>query len=144
AHRGPKGDLLATPGVNEALLDGKLVGIARQILGSDEIFYAGDGSFTVNGTQHGFHKDNADRNDPAAPDWRDPYTILRFGIYLQDHMFHSGGLNLRIGSHTKVSLTEGRNIAVRSRIGDVVVWSLRTTHSGNATQVIFPWWMHPE
>jgi hypothetical protein len=144
AYDGPKGDLLSTPGLNEVLLDGRLVRIAQAILGRDEIMYAGDGSFTINAVQHGYHKDNADREDSAAPDWQDPYTVLRFGIYLQGHLLHSGGLNLRVGSHNTTSLTEGRNIYVRSCVGDVVVWSLRTSHSGNATQLLFPCWIHPD
>jgi hypothetical protein len=144
AYEGPKGDVLSTPGINETLLGGRLVRIARQLLGTDEILYAGDSGFTVNSPQHGFHKDNADRDDPAAPDWRTRYTVLRFGIYLQDHLFHSGGVNVRAGSHNTTSLAEGKNIYLRTALGDVAVWSLRASHSGNATQLLFPWWIHPE
>ena len=121
-----------------------MVQIAREILGSDEILYGGDSSFTINGVQHGFHKDNADRDDPAAPDWRERYTLLRFGLYLQDHRHHSGGLNLRIGSHNTTSLTKGKNIYLRTGIGDIAVWNLRASHSGNATLLSFPWWVDPD
>jgi hypothetical protein len=102
--------------------------------------YAGDSSFTINSKQHGFHKDNADRNDPNAPDWQSRYTILRFGIYLQDHETYTGGLNLRVGSHEQASLQTGRNVYVRNRLGDLAVWSLRMTHSGNGDLRTWPTW----
>ncbi|TWD84137.1 hypothetical protein FB561_5312 [Kribbella amoyensis] len=132
------GDLLANPRLREVLTDGNFVKIARQVLGQDEIVYAGDSAFTVNGVQRGFHKDNADRVDPNAPDWNGKYTILRFGIYLQDHYRHTGGLNLRHRSHNTPDLTVGNNVYVRTRVGDVAVWSLRTTHSGNGMLLRFP------
>jgi hypothetical protein len=62
-----------------------------------------------------------------TPDWHGRYTALRFGIYLQDHTTHTGGLNLRDRSHNTVSLTTGRTIYLQSAVGDVVVWRLRTT-----------------
>jgi hypothetical protein len=86
---------------------------------------------------------------PTAPTprhWtgRGLYTLLRFGIYLQDHSKHTGGLNLRTKSHNTTSLTYGKNIHVKTRVGDVGVWSLRTTHSGNGTLVRWPREVHPE
>jgi hypothetical protein len=132
------GDLLANPRLREVLTDGNLVEIARQILGDDKIVYAGDSAFTINRMQRGFHKDNADRVDPNAPDWNGRYTILRFGMYLQDHYRHTGGLNLRHQSHNTPDLSVGKNIYVRTRVGDVAVWSLRTSHSGNGTLLKFP------
>jgi hypothetical protein len=139
------GDLLANPKINHVMTDGRLVQIAQKILGSDEIVYGGDSAFTVNSSQHGFHKDNVDRTDPNGPDWQNGrYTMLRFGIYLQDHHKHTGGLNLRHASHNTVSLKEGKNIYVRSKVGDVAVWSMRTSHSGNGTLLRFPPWTSPD
>ena len=97
------GDLLSNPLLRDVLLDGRLVGIASQLLGSDQIVYAGDSSFTINSGQHGYHKDNADRTDKNAPDWQGRYTILRFGIYLQDHTEHTSGLNLRVRSQARAA-----------------------------------------
>jgi hypothetical protein len=138
--RGHGGDLLSNPRMRRALTDGRMVDVARKLLGSDEIVYAGDSSFTINSKQHGFHKDNADRNDAKAPDWQSRYTILRFGIYLQDHEKYTGGLNLRVGSHEQASLQTGKNVYVRNRLGDLVVWSLRMTHSGNGDLRLWPNW----
>lgn len=135
----PGGDLLARPGLRSALTDGVMIGIAKKILRSDQIWYGGDSAYTINSNSHGWHKDNADRRDGKAPDWRSDYTQLRFGIYLQDHTRHTSGLNLRKGSHNvKPPSSEGENIYVKTRIGDVGVWSMRITHSGNGTLLRFP------
>jgi hypothetical protein len=143
ASTGPKGDLLSNPGLRNVLVDGRLVEIAGEVLGSSDILYAGDSSVTIGTQQHGYHKDNADRTDPNAPDWLGRYTILRFGVYLQDHRWHTGGLNLRPGSQNTTSLSEGDNVYVRTGVGDVAVWSLRISHSGNASLLAFPWWVAP-
>lgn len=132
ASVGPKTDLFANDNLRSVITDGRLVSIARQLLQADDIVYAGDSSFSVGIPQRGYHKDNTDRNDPKAPDWQSKYTILRFGVYLQDHFNHTGGLNLRVGSHNVTDLTSGEHVYVRAREGDVVVWSLRTSHSANA------------
>ena len=140
------GDLLSNPYLNGILLDGRLVDIARQILGRDDVVYYGDGAIAIREGNPGWHKDNADRKDPDAPDWASPYTQLRFGVYLQDHHRHSGGLNVRVGSHETVSHTEGRPIQLRTKVGDVGVWSMRITHSAAAT--LLKWWpgrdRHPD
>jgi hypothetical protein len=141
--RGP-GDLLSNPLMRDTLLDGNFVAIARKLLGSEDIWYAGDSSFTINSGQRGFHKDNVDRKDPQGPDWKGRYTILRFGIYLQDHWSHTGGLNLRAKSHNTTDHAYGKNVYVRTRVGDIAVWSMRTTHSGNGVLLKFPRWVHPE
>jgi len=125
ASRGQGRDLLCNPRLRRVLTDGRLVDIARQLLRQEEILYSGD-------------------TDPDAPDWQGRYTLLRFGIYLQDHSKHTGGLNLRAKSHNTTSLTYGKNVYVKTRVGDVGVWSLRTTHSGNGTLVRWPREVHPE
>jgi hypothetical protein len=131
ASRGYGGDLLANGRLRSVITDGRMVAVARRLLDTEDLFYGGDSSFTINGTQKGWHKDNADRVDPNAPDWADRYTQLRFGIYCQDHSEHTGGLNLRIGSHEMCNTTEGENLYVKTRPGDLAVWSMRITHSGN-------------
>jgi hypothetical protein len=137
-HHAPR-DLLSNPDMRDVLVDGRLVEISRKILGRDDIVYYGDSSFTIIPGIPGYHKDNADRHDPKAPDWQnEPYTQLRFGIYCQDHYRHSGGLNLRERSHNTTSMTKGKTVYLRTRVGDVGVWSLRTTHSGGGILLKFP------
>lgn len=125
------------------LTDGRMVAVAKTLLGTDDILYGGDSSFTINGTQRGFHKDNADRHDPKAPDWAGRYTQLRFGIYCQDHSRHTGGLNLRVGSHNFKNTTEGKNHYVKIKPGDLAVWSMRISHSGNGMLLKLPYVHYP-
>ncbi|MDQ3072896.1 MAG: hypothetical protein M3Q97_06510 [Bacteroidota bacterium] len=111
--------------------DDRILKIVTDILG-DKPVYFGDSSFLIDNKQWGFHKDNADRYDEKSPDWLTPYTILRCGIYLQDHTKQSGGLLLRDKSHKTTSINEGKAFNVPVEMGDLVIWSLKTTHSGNA------------
>src|SRR3954464_10997710 len=72
-----RADLLSHPGLRKALLDDRVLGIAAQILGDTPVYY---GDSTANLGQHafGFHKDNADRDDANAPDWKGKYSQIRF------------------------------------------------------------------
>jgi len=134
AQRGKhKGDLLSNPYMNRIMLDGKMADIARQILDREDLVYYGDTAIAIRPGSPGWHKDNADRRDANAPDWKSDYTQLRFGVYLQDHYKHSGGLNVRRGSHNIPDFTTGEVVHLRSRIGDIGVWSMRITHSAAGT-----------
>ena len=42
---------------------------------------------------------------------------------------------LRDGSHKRTSLKDGKPLAVPSEVGDLVGWSLRTTHAGFAARL---------
>jgi hypothetical protein len=139
AHQGKhSGDLLSHPALSSVINDGRMLDVAKQILDRDDIVYYGDSAVAIREGVPGFHKDNADRTDPKAPDWQSPYTQIRFGIYLQDHYRHSGGLNVREGSHNKVNTTEGRVRQLRTRVGDLGVWSMRTSHSAAGTILRWP------
>ncbi len=108
----------------------------------------------------------SDRFDPHGEDWSGRYPILRMGLYCEDHLHHSGGLSVRAGSHTLVPmpplarlsfavtgvaykriprlgvwkhamLWHGRPRHVGTRVGDVAVWNLRTTHTGHSVRTRF-------
>jgi hypothetical protein len=78
-----------------------------------------------------------------GPDWCGKYDIIKFAIYPQDHSRHSGGLNLRRGSHNTTLLDGhpklvGQNRYMNTRVGDVIVWNMRATHSGTGFLLKFP------
>lgn len=51
---------------------------------------------------------------------------------------------MRVGSHDKVNTTEGRVRQLRTRAGDVSVWSMRISHSAAATILRWPFnYVHP-
>jgi hypothetical protein len=137
-----EGDLLSNPRLRGLLLDDRILSIASQILGQTPIYFGESvARFTWSGP--GWHRDNVDRDDPKAPDWQGRYTIIKFGIYPQDHSRHSGGLNIREKSHLLPGIDGppeqvGRNRYMASEPGDVLVWTLRTTHSARGYQLKFP------
>ena len=136
----PVGDIVGREGIGQLVLDDRLLAIARQLVGRDDLVYFGDSGVMVGGRGRGFHKDNTCRDDPSHADWLTPYTLVRFGIYLQDHAEHSGGVKVRRGSHLSADVTTGEIVDVPTTTGDVVVWSLRTTHSGHAMRLRgLPW-----
>ncbi|EWT01587.1 hypothetical protein N865_09900 [Intrasporangium oryzae NRRL B-24470] len=139
-----RGGELATGPLLHVLTDGRMVAVAKKLLGVDRVLYGGDSSATINGVIRAWHKDNTDREDSEAPDWDDRYTQLRFGIYLQDHTQHTGGLNLKLGSHDRCDLSSGETIYVKNEPGDLLVWSMRMTHSGAGTLLKDPTARFPE
>ncbi len=134
-----RGDLLCNPYLNDlTVLNSKIINVVTEILGETPL-YIGDSSISFNDLAMSLHKDNPDRFNGSAPDWRSPYTVLRMGIYLQDYESFSGGLILRNRSHNFLSRWKGRIINVKTKPGDLVIWNLRTTHSGNARRYkLFP------
>ena len=118
------------------MLDDRILEIARTVLHSDDLIYFGDSSYQIGTGLRGFHRDNIDRTDLRRPDWKGEYKLIRLGIYLQDHKIYSGGLKVRERSHINES---GKVVFVGTEVGDVVVWNLKTIHSGNAVRLkLFP------
>jgi len=128
---GHLGDVLSNSLLNKLLYDVRLIDIFKNMLPGQPVYF-GDGNFLLDNKDYGFHKDNPDRNDPNGPDWEGDYNIFRAGIYLQNHAKYSGGVLLRDKSFKSISTRVGKSFNVPIEPGDVAVWNLRTTHSGNA------------
>lgn len=129
-----KGDLLSKEKLFSVLLDDRILNVARAVLGSNDIVYFGDSSYQIGTGLRGFHRDCLDRTDLSAPDWQSEYTLIRVGIYLQNHKDYSGGLKVKQGSHVNA---DGKVVFIDNEVGDVATWSLKTIHSGNAVR--FKW-----
>lgn len=133
-----KGDLLSSKLLSKVITDSRILTIFKECLGQDEIFYFGDSSFSFNAGGTKFHKDSKDREKKDSQEFKDKnYSLLRLGIYLQDHSQHSKGLSLRADSHLEHSVKKGKIINFKSEIGDIVIWKLTTTHAGNTEIVSF-------
>jgi hypothetical protein len=109
----------------------ELLEAARAILNTTELLYWGDSSVQFGEGGRGFHKDNVERHDASHDDWKGDYALIRCGFYCQDHAHHSGGLKVRLGSHNIANHLDGKMLDVPSSYGDLVVWNMRLTHSGN-------------
>jgi hypothetical protein len=111
----------------------------RALLEVDAPLYYGDSSVQYGEAARGFHKDNVDRYDGSKDDWQGEYPLIRCGFYCQDHGEYSGGLKVRVGSHNIATHLKGQMLDVASRFGDLVMWNMRLTHSGNNKRTrIFP------
>ncbi len=143
-HCASGGGELATAPLKHVLADGRMASVAKKLLHTDRVLYGGDSSATINGVIRAWHKDNTDRLDPEAPDWDDRYTQLRFGIYLQDHTEHTGGLNLKVGSQDICDLESGPTLYCQNKPNDLLVWSMRISHSGAGTLLKDPSARFPE
>lgn len=135
-----KGDLLSANQLSKLISDKRIIDIFKECTGSDKLVYFGDSTLSYNTSLSGFHKDSKDRDNVDSIEFKDPeYSLLRLGVYLQDHSKHSKGLCLRSDSHLYHSIEKGKIINVKSEVGDVIVWKLTTTHSPNAEIIsLFP------
>ncbi|HST56602.1 MAG TPA: phytanoyl-CoA dioxygenase family protein [Solirubrobacteraceae bacterium] len=135
--RGCEGDLLSNPALRAALLDPRVLGTIGGLLGGEPTYF-GDSSVRIgrNG-ERGWHRDNVDRRRwRRGPDWHEgPYPLIRCGLYLQDQARHSGGLALRPGSNGPGLVRPTRPKLVAAQAGDLVVWELRTVHSGEVVRM---------
>lgn len=153
---GRKSDLMSHPELRPIMLDERVLSVARRILGSECVYFGWSTYFCNDpGVPH-MHNDA--KGDPSdlraknkAPPSKTDWPIIRIGIYLQDHSRHSGGLKVRDRSHNHYLLTRenirrvlhpgkghslrgfptGRLINIPSRPGDLVVFNMRTHHSGH-------------
>lgn len=126
----------------------ELVDVIKTVLHTEELVYYGDSSTQFDHAARGFHKDNTERYDANAQDWIGDYGIVRAAFYCEDHSRHSGGLKVRLSSHTldrcrstfdrnKISVHAGKAVDVASEFGDLVLWTMRLTHSGNFRKLRF-------
>jgi hypothetical protein len=134
------GDLLSAKFLSKIILDDRIINIYKEATGHENLVYFGDSVLSYNTSLSGFHKDSKDRQNKDSIEFKDKnYSLLRLGIYLQDHSEHSKGLCLRSDSHLHQSINKGKIINVKSEVGDVIIWKLTTTHSPNAEIIsLFP------
>lgn len=133
------GDLLSNPLLGNVITDPRIGRIVNALLPAEPVYF-GDSGWNTASTdriQMGFHKDNPDKANPDAPDWRTPYTVFTTGIYLQDSATFSGGVAVRDRSHNTLDTWFGRPVAVPAELGDYVIWSYRTSHTGYASRLRF-------
>jgi hypothetical protein len=129
-----KGDILAVrqlAATKHIFFQPELLESVRVVLGSRELVYWGDSSIQFGEAARGFHKDNVERADGSHDDWQGDYGLVRCGFYFQDHAGHSGGLKVRLSSHNIADHRTGKIADMATTFGDVVIWSMRLTHSGN-------------
>jgi len=141
AGRAHAGDMLSHPLLGGFALDDRVVSIAKALIRPPIVYFGEGGCNFQQDPPMRFHKDNTDRYDPDGPDWRGGFSLIRFGLYLQDHLRHSGGLAVQPGSHLIASRKAGPERYLGPGAGDLLVWDMRITHRGRAS--LFRWTRRP-
>lgn len=141
--RGPEGivryarcDVLSLPEVRHVILDRRLLAVIGELLDGTPTYF-GESVLRI-GTHGGraWHRDNADRvKRLGGLDWHDPYRVLRCGVYMQDQAHFSGGLAVRPRSNRPGPQVRALPLLVEAEPGDLVVWDLRTVHSGEVIRL---------
>ena len=123
---------------NHIVLEPRITKLINELF-NGQACYFGDSVAQIGTGTRGFHKDNVDRDDQSGPDWQSNYDVVRLGIYTQDTHSYSGGMQLRVKSHLVANRFKGRPMNMRIKKGDILIWKLTTTHSGNTLlPKIFP------
>ena len=157
-------DLLSEPLFRPLILDPRILGLARELIGP-RLVYCGDSKITIQNIRGRFHKDSspagvwpsAEGYDPFDPR-EGPYDVLRIMLYLQDHREFAGNLRVRRGSHGQPvvhhvtwprdvffwmsgrlrsfpGLPSGKRVNLNTAPGDVVAFNLRVSHGINAIRL---------
>jgi hypothetical protein len=142
-------DLIAFPELQSLWCDPRLVQIAKLLLGETITFF-GEASYQHEVFKPGerikgrhLHHDAKgtighlfNRQHEPTPE---PYPIIRFAMYLQDHANVSGGLKLVPGSHqinsANIKFEDFTYYDVPSLPGDVVVFCNKILHSPYALRL---------
>ena len=145
------GDILANRDLAKydyVFFKNEVVDLLKHLLHSKELVYYGDSSTQFDAAVRGFHKDHVERYNANTDDWVGDYGIIRCAFYCEDHSKYSGGLKVRLASQNvencrsssdtnKISIHMGKAVDVKSEYGDLVMWSMRLTHSGNYRKLKF-------
>ena len=113
--------------------------IVKSLIGNDLVYF-GESNTQSGEAIRGNHKDSriSDQEDGSGLDWQGDYPLVRVAIYLNDTDVYSGGVKIMPGSHKiPTSFFRGGGVNVNAQVGDIVIWKLTTTHSGNAKRFKF-------
>lgn len=119
-------DFLVYPELREIMLDDRILTIVKSILGPSPVYF-GFSKMFVNYEKRCLpaHRDNYN----PIEDWADDYSLLRIGLYLQDHSRNGGGLWVNAQSHKGIKKGKIMPTCVTGKEGSVAVWDFRSKHS---------------
>lgn len=104
----------------------------KQVLGETDVVFTGHCDIHMN-MLSGWHKDSGETVPGGY--FTGPYMtssdcqVYKVAIYLQD-TGDRDGFTARLGSHRETDLSVGEAVNVKSRIGDIVVFDVRISHTG--------------
>ncbi|WP_374157615.1 phytanoyl-CoA dioxygenase family protein [Mycobacterium sp. G7A2] len=110
----------------------RILAVVKQVLGETDVVFTGHCDIHMN-MLSGWHKDSGETVPGGY--FTGPYMssedcrVYKVAIYLQD-TGKRDGFTARLGSHREVDLSVGEAVSVQSRRGDIVVFDVRITHTG--------------
>tara|TARA_A200000113_G_scaffold225039_1_gene244591 strand:+ start:558 stop:1400 length:843 start_codon:yes stop_codon:yes gene_type:complete len=154
-NKSVSGDIFEDDDLRTILFKKDIIDLVKDILGENPIYFR-DSQLHCKPNERIFHSDNrADYLNPR----KTHYPIFRFGVFMQDHKRFSGGIKFRSNSHNRlifnklnfknlllgngfhddptVYFNTGKIVNAKSELGDIVIWNLRTEHSGGAVILKF-------
>jgi hypothetical protein len=69
--------------------------------------------------------------------------VYKIAIYLQDHINNLSGLKIRRKSHKIASNEIGEEVYLKTQLGDVIIFDVRLTHSGQTEIIPITWLKKP-
>lgn len=110
----------------------RILAVLKRLLGEDNVVFTGHCDIHMN-LLSGWHKDSGETVPGGyftgpymnSPDCR----VYKVAIYLQDAR-RRDSFTARLGSHRETDLSAGRAVSVQSRAGDIVLFDVRITHTG--------------
>ena len=110
----------------------RILTVVKQVLGETNVVFTGHCDIHMN-MLSGWHKDSGETVPGGY--FTGPYMtsadcrVFKVAIYLQD-TGRRDSFTARLGSHRETDLSIGKEISVQSRTGDIVVFDVRITHTG--------------
>jgi hypothetical protein len=110
----------------------RILAVGKQVLGETNVVFTGHCDLHMNNLS-GWHKDSGETVPGGY--FTGPYMassncrVFKVAIYLQDSG-RRDSFTARLGSHRETDLSVGKEVSVRSRTGDIVVFDVRITHTG--------------
>lgn len=110
----------------------RILTVVKQVLGETDVVFTGHCDIHMN-MLSGWHKDSGETVPGGY--FTGPYMtsadcrVFKVAIYLQD-TGRRDSFTARLGSHRVTDLSVGKEISAQSRTGDIVVFDVRITHTG--------------
>jgi len=116
----------------------RILTVVKQVLGETNVVFTGHCDIHMN-LLSGWHKDSGETVPGGY--FTGPYMtsadcrVFKVAIYLQD-TGRRDSFSARLGSHRETDLSIGKEISVQSRTGDIVVFDVRITHTGQLPDLV--------
>ena len=122
-----------------------ILNILKRIISEEIIFTCHCDAFM--GIMSPWHKDDGTglkgENKGYFGEWtydNEDVKVYKIVLYLQDHVKNSAGLSVIKGSHKRDPHSrEGENLTLKTKAGDIIIFDVRLTHSGQKEIIPLIW-----